>query len=37
MEALDENIGHWETTWFNFRILHLTILIWWGTTSISFV
>jgi len=20
---LDKNIGHWETTWFNFHILHL--------------
>jgi len=35
IEALNENIGHWETTWFNFRILHLTILIMWGTTSIT--
>jgi len=35
IEALDENIGRWEMTWFNFRILHLTILIWWCTTSIT--
>jgi len=35
IEALDENIGRWETTSFKLRILHLTVLIWWGTTSIS--
>jgi len=35
IEALDENIGRWETIWFNFRILHLTVLIWWGTASIT--
>jgi len=23
IEALNENIGHWETTWFNFHILHV--------------
>jgi len=23
IEALSENIGRWETTWFNFRMLHL--------------
>jgi len=23
IETLDENIGRWETTWFNFHILHL--------------
>jgi len=23
IEALNENIGRWETTWFNFHILHL--------------
>jgi len=36
IEALDENIGRWETTLFKFRILHLNVLIWWGTTSIKF-
>jgi len=36
IEALDENISRWETTWFNFRILDLTVLIWWGTTSIRY-
>jgi len=35
IETLDENIGRWETTWFNFRILHLTVLIWCDTTSIK--
>jgi len=23
IEALNKNIGRWETTWFNFQILHL--------------
>ena len=27
IEALNKNIGHWETTWFNFRILHF---IWFN-------
>jgi len=35
IEALNENIGYWETTWFKFSILHLTVLIWWDTASIS--
>jgi len=35
IEVLDENIGRWETTYLKFCILHLTVLIWWGTTSIT--
>jgi len=35
-EALNKNIGHGETTLVGYHILHLSILIWWGTTSIKF-
>jgi len=36
IEALNENIGRWETTWFTFIYFILSILIWWGTTSINY-
>jgi len=36
IEALNENIGRWETTWFTFIYCILSVLIWWGTTSIKF-
>jgi len=35
IEALNENIGRWETTWFTFIYCIYSVLIWWGTTSIS--
>ena len=36
IEALNENIGRWETTWFTFIYFILSVLIWWGMTSIKF-
>jgi len=36
IEALDENIGRWETTWFTFIYCILCVLIWWSTTAIKF-
>jgi len=36
IEALEENIGHWETTWFTFIYCIFSVLIWWGMTSIKF-
>ena len=35
IEALNENIGRWETTWFTFIYCIYSVLIWWGTTSIK--
>jgi len=35
-EALNENIGRWETTWFTFIYCILSVLIWWGTTPITY-
>jgi len=35
IEALNENIGRWETTWFTFIYYIYSVLIWWGTTSIK--
>ena len=35
IEALNNNIGRWETTLVGYHILHLAVLIWWGTTSIN--
>jgi len=32
---LNENIGRWEMTWFTFIYYILSVLILWGTTSIS--
>ena len=34
IEALNENIGRWATTWFTFIYCIYSVLIWWGTTSI---
>jgi len=34
-EALNKNIGRWEMTLIGYHILHLSVLIWWGTTSIN--
>jgi len=36
IEALNENIGRWKTTWFTFIYCIYSILIWWGTASISY-
>ena len=35
IEALDENIGRWEMTWFTFIYCIFSVLIWWGTASIT--
>jgi len=36
IEAVNENIGRWETTWFTFLYCILSILIWWGMASITY-
>jgi len=36
IEALNEIIGRWETTWFTFIYCILSVLIWWGTVSITY-
>jgi len=32
---LNKNIDRWEMTLVGYHMLHLSILIWWGTASIS--
>jgi len=32
---LNKNIGRRETTLVGYHILHIFVLIWWGTTSIK--
>jgi len=36
IEALNENIGRWETTWFTFIYCIYSVLIWWGTAFITY-